>query len=85
MLIDIKMMTFGRRLFTTRGGFMGLGPAAAQVGDKVYVLLGGQVLYVLRDHGESQFEFVGECYVHGMMDGQACSDKSPPPEEIILL
>jgi hypothetical protein len=85
MLIDIKMMTFGRRLFTTRGGFMGLGPAAAQVGDKVYVLLGGQVLYVLRDHGESQFEFVGECYVHGMMDGQACSDKSLSPEEIVLL
>ncbi|KAH8728599.1 hypothetical protein GQ44DRAFT_724064 [Phaeosphaeriaceae sp. PMI808] len=71
MFIDIKMMTFGRRLFR---GFMGLGPAAAQIGDKICVLLGGQVLYVLRDRNDSHFEFVRECYVHGMMDGQACED-----------
>jgi peptide deformylase len=41
MLIDVKMMVFGRRLFRTSRGFMGLGLAAAQIGDSVSVLLGG--------------------------------------------
>jgi hypothetical protein len=85
MLIDVKTMAFGRRLFRTSRGFMGLGPAAAQVGDRICVLFGGQVLYVLRGHTESHFEFVGECYVHGMMDGQACKDGEFFNREIILI
>jgi hypothetical protein len=85
MLVDVKMTAFGRRLFRTSRGFMGLGPAAAQVGDKITVLLGGQVLYVLRGHDDNHFEFVGECYVHGMMDGQACKDGNFFNEEIILV
>lgn len=85
MLLDVKMMTFVRRLFRTKDGYMGLGPAAAQIGDKVCVLLGGQLLYVLRDRENSRFEFVGECYVHGMMDGQACEDEGLCDEEIVLI
>jgi hypothetical protein len=85
MLVDVKMMAFGRRLFRTSRGFMGLGPAAAQVGDRICVLLGGQVLYVLRHLKDSHFELVGECYVHGMMDGQACEDGGFSNQEIILV
>lgn len=55
----------------TEGGKIGLAPAAAMLGDKICPLLGGQVLYVLRERGEGKWEFVGECYVHGLMDGEA--------------
>ena len=74
MMTDLDNTTFARRMFVTSCGFMGLGPAAAQVGDSVCVLLGGQLLYVLRGGDDGNFEFVGECYVHGMMDGKACEE-----------
>ncbi|KAF2844805.1 hypothetical protein T440DRAFT_483907 [Plenodomus tracheiphilus IPT5] len=72
MLNHMKSATFGRRFFTTTCGYMGLAPAAAQINDCVCVLFGGQVLYLLRDRPDGRYEFVGECYVHGMMDGEAC-------------
>ena len=40
------------------------------VGDKVYVLLGGDMPCILRPRGQ-HFLFRGEAYVHGMMDGEA--------------
>ncbi|RMZ73052.1 heterokaryon incompatibility [Pyrenophora seminiperda CCB06] len=86
MLVDTKMTTFGRRLFETRRGFIGLGPAAARVNDEIWCLLGGQVWYVLRSREESHHhEFVGECYVHGMMDGQACEDEEFSIRDIVLV
>jgi hypothetical protein len=48
---------------------MALVPQSVREGDQVFVLLGGQVLYVLRPVGPT-FKFVGECYVHGLMDGE---------------
>jgi hypothetical protein len=85
MLVVTKMMTFGRRLFKTARGFIGLGPAAAQIDDQVSVLLGGQVLYVLRKQNDRHHEFIGECYVHGMMDGQACEHESFLIRDIVLV
>jgi Heterokaryon incompatibility protein (HET) len=70
ILADTKAMTFGRRLFQTERGYIGLGPAACRLNDRVCVLFGGQVLYLLREQ-DVNHEFIGECYVHGMMDGQA--------------
>lgn len=74
MLIDMKQVTFGRRYFRTKGGLMGLAPAAAQPNDTLCVLFGGQVPYVLRERENNTFEFIGESYVHGMMDGEAVKD-----------
>jgi hypothetical protein len=85
MLVDTKMTTFGRRLFETSRGFIGLGPPAAQLDDQICLLLGGQVLYVLRACEDGYAEFVGECYVHGMMDGQACEDESFSIVDIALV
>ena len=60
------------RLFRTRKGFIGLCCNAAQIGDKVCVLLGGEVPFVLRQELDCH-RFLGECYVHGIMDGEAMS------------
>ncbi len=69
MLIDLKQTTFGRRLVRTRRNYIGLGPAAAKEGDKVCVFFGGQLLYVLREREScGHYEFIGECYVHGVMN-----------------
>ena len=86
--VSMRNATFGRRLFWTAEGYMGLGPAAAKVGDQICVLHGGQVLYVLRARSANEHEFVGECYVHGLMDGEAMAMQMSldlPDEKFILV
>lgn len=60
----------GRRMFRTADGRLGLAPSLARVGDCVCVLFGGDVPYILRNMGDSDYEFVGDCYLHDAMDGQ---------------
>ncbi|KAH8883498.1 hypothetical protein GQ53DRAFT_752968 [Thozetella sp. PMI_491] len=60
-----------RAMFVTDTGYMGIGPANATTGDEVYDLMGGDVPFVLRPtSGENEFGLLGDCYVHGVMDGQ---------------
>ena len=66
----VKKACGGRRFFTTVSGYMGLAPATAQSGDKICLLLGGQVPYILREE-ENHYKLVGESYVHGIMRGEA--------------
>ena len=44
-------------------------PNTAVVGDLIWALAGGQVLYILRPIISEQYTFIGECYAHGLMDG----------------
>ena len=69
----ILSQTTRRRLFITDSGYMGLTHRSNQVGDKVYVLLGGDMPFVLRPKN-SHFLFRGEAYVHGIMDGEALTN-----------
>lgn len=75
MTIALSWATSYRQMCLTEKEKLALVPWSAQKGDKICVLLGGQVLYVLRPvAGTSRrniFEYIGECYVHGLMDGQA--------------
>ena len=70
-LTNLRGATCFRRLFWSTRGYMCLGPAGVAMGDKICVLFGGQVSYVLRERSNDQHEFVGECYAHGLMDGGA--------------
>ncbi|OAQ97507.1 hypothetical protein LLEC1_00827 [Akanthomyces lecanii] len=60
----------GRIFARTRTGYYVLGPAAMVAGDVVCVLLGCKVPFCLRPVG-SRYLLVGECYVHGLMKGEA--------------
>ena len=60
----------GRRFARGKKGYYALCPPAARDGDVLCLLLGGQTLFCLRPDGDGYF-FVGECYVHGLMDGGA--------------
>ncbi|KAF2101478.1 hypothetical protein NA57DRAFT_72920 [Rhizodiscina lignyota] len=59
-----------RSLARTAGDLIALVPRLAEVDDEVFLLAGGQVLYVLRPLGDC-FQYIGECYLHGYMDGEA--------------
>jgi hypothetical protein len=76
---------FPRKLCVLGNGYLGVVPKNAKVGDVVCVVLGAQVPFVFRrvkrgetgekgesgEGGEISYRLVGECYVHGMMDGEA--------------
>lgn len=60
---------FQRSFFITSEGRMGIGPPKTQPEDKVAVLLGGGVTYILREQ-ESSWSLIGESYVDGLMKGE---------------
>lgn len=60
-----------RRLGFTRNGYLGLFPAHTEIGDEVHVFDGCNVPFALRKAAEGKFRLVGECYVCGIMDGEA--------------
>ena len=68
-LLDVTQGS--RRPLDTTKGYLGIGLAAAEVGNRVCIFLGGRVLYVRRSRDNGHYEFIGECYVHGVMDGEA--------------
>ena len=71
---SLRTASAGRRLFATDRGYIGFGPAEMQKGDHVYILSGGKVPYILRPVSGPRprtFELVGDCYLHGVMHGEA--------------
>jgi hypothetical protein len=62
--------SWGRTLFGTRTGRVGIGPYSMRSSDLVVILKGGQTPYILRKKNDHHV-LVGECYVHGIMQGEA--------------
>ncbi|KAI1384273.1 heterokaryon incompatibility protein-domain-containing protein [Hypoxylon trugodes] len=58
-----------RLAFKTSGGFIGFGPDDMEPGDKVVLIAGADVPFILRRRGD-HFAMVGECYVQGLMHGE---------------
>lgn len=76
----------GRQFFGTRKGYMGRGLHSVQIGDLVVVLLGGKVPFVLREsRTKGKFFLVGECYVHGIMNGEVMQDGLREQKDFYLI
>ena len=67
----VRRMILGRSVFTTLNGRRGAGRKLLRRGDKLCVLFGGDVLYILREKGDRQYQFVGDAYMPGFMYGEA--------------
>ena len=77
----IRASTIQRRLIFTRGGLVGLGRAATRVGDSVALLAGGYTPFIIRAANDiaaakegiptdAVYKLIGDCFVHGLMDGE---------------
>jgi hypothetical protein len=66
----IAQMIGGRKIFVSESGHCGIVPDHAEIGDFICVLLGCDVPVILRYVG-SHYNFIGESYVRGLMEGQA--------------
>jgi hypothetical protein len=70
-LLHAHEYVIGRSLRTMQEGYIGLGPAASQVGDQSCIILGCDSPLILRPTGNNRWLVVGRCYMHGVEDGKA--------------
>lgn len=75
--------TRGRVLFTTANGYIGLAPHGTREGDLVFVILGGEVPFVLRPYDDG-YEFIGEAYVQGVMNGEVLRMEHVPVQDVMM-
>ena len=62
-----------RRFFVTKKGYMGMAPESTKEGDLVAIIFGGKVPYIIRST-ENGYRFIGDCYVPGLMKGEAVDE-----------
>ncbi|KAH7383577.1 heterokaryon incompatibility protein-domain-containing protein [Cadophora sp. MPI-SDFR-AT-0126] len=75
----------GRSFIVTSKGYIGLAPLKTEIGDVVTVLEGGSVPFVLRALDEGGYKFIGESYVHGIMEGEAVLGKKTSDVQVLVL
>ena len=87
ILYLIITQTRGRTLFVTSGGMLGLGPHTLSEKDTVVLFSGGNVPFVVRGDPGGDFNFIGECYVHGIMDGEVVpsDEEAYPPYDFHIV
>ncbi|KLU82479.1 hypothetical protein MAPG_01551 [Magnaporthiopsis poae ATCC 64411] len=84
----------GCKMFLTKKGYLGLGPASVWPGDSVFILPGARVPVILRRmvDGEgpvatengSVYKLVGDSYIHGIMDGEAAATTSSAAVSLLI-
>ena len=74
-----------RSFVKTSEGYIGLAPRNAEPGDQICVLLGCNMPMLLRPTPNSQYEVVGSCYVHSLMNGEALFGPIPEPFQPICV
>ncbi|KIM93997.1 hypothetical protein OIDMADRAFT_149627 [Oidiodendron maius Zn] len=83
----LTIATVSRTFFVSRQGYIGLVPEISKEGDIICVFAGADVPHVIREAGDRSYTFVGECYVHGLMNGEAMDlvrDEKLEMKDIIL-
>jgi hypothetical protein len=72
----VRNVVWNRKFFLTAGKsrhgvLYGIAPPKASTNDIICILFGCSVPVVLRKVSDNRYNFIGECYVHGMMDGES--------------
>ena len=76
-LDDLEWYCRKRSFITTKEGYIGIAPSATKPGDQVCILLGYSKPMILRPTSCSQYQVVGESYIHGLMSGEAILGRLP--------
>jgi len=68
-------LTGALRAFTTRNGWLGMGPKSIQQGDQVWLIDGARMVFALRPKAEDEpLTLIGETYLHGVMNGEMAEE-----------
>lgn len=87
-----EVLTKNRKLYVTKNGYLGIGPDPSQEGDRIYLISGAKVPFVLRrvedppeSVGDDLFNLIRESYVHGIMGGELVRDEKRSWNEISIV
>jgi hypothetical protein len=75
MQYSSKITTVGcqKRIATSKRRYLGWVPTPTKPGDLICIFLGSEIPFVLREEGSGYYKLIGECYIHGIMYGEALS------------
>lgn len=95
VLVNAYLQTAGKFLsripgallcVTAKKGYVGIVPGATRANDKVVLLFGSKVPFIVRETGDSgQYNLIGECYLHGIMHFQEPILSGLAEQEICLI
>ncbi|KAF2268165.1 hypothetical protein CC78DRAFT_15294 [Lojkania enalia] len=74
-----------KTLFVTDRDYLGLGPSWMQAGDRVALLSGGKVPFVVREERYCKYRLIGPAYIHGMMSGECWPVEKEKIQKISLI
>ncbi|KAM0445897.1 hypothetical protein ACHAO4_009607 [Trichoderma viride] len=78
-----------RRLYRTRTGFVGLGPAELEAGNSLVIFHGGTTPHILKkldtQREADEYQYLGEAYCDGLMDGEIFEDDTKSERMFILV
>lgn len=75
-----------RSFYITKKGYIGLAPDNVRVGDTLAIFWGGNTPYIIRQRDDgSSYEFVGETYTYGLMNGEALEIGDAEEYDFLLL
>ncbi|KAM0429218.1 hypothetical protein ACHAPT_006432 [Fusarium lateritium] len=74
-----------RRLGITSRGYLGLFPWHVSNGDIVYVFETCALPFTLRPAENDKFRYIGECFVHGIMEGEAVEPEDTCMVDVTLI
>jgi hypothetical protein len=74
LALEIMGKSLGRLPFVTQKGHLGLSSERVMRGDRIVIIAGSQVPFVLRPQDKGNFSVVSEAYVDGIMDGEIASN-----------
>ena len=80
----IDSFSGGKIFRKTASGYVGMFPAATEAGDVIAVLYGGEFPFVMRkltSETKANYELVGQCYIHGIMEDGRLDLTDPRYEE----
>ena len=66
----LQNMMYTKKYALTEKGYMGMLPSGSQAGDQICLVSGTAVPYVVRRETNKSWTLIGECYIHGVMNGE---------------
>jgi hypothetical protein len=84
-----------RTLFVTQKGYLGIGTTGIKEGDDVYIFCAGNIPFITRSKEEigdlcstetthKRCELIGDCYLHGIMEGELMKEPEEDTNSVIL-
>lgn len=89
ILTSNMLKNMRRKLYRTSAGYVGLGPAEMETGNSLVIFHGGTTPHILKkldsQCGSDEYQYLGEAYCDGLMDGEIFEDSTKSERMFILV